>query len=191
MATKRSTAQAAQDSISRLLALLPEKVQKQQQAGLKDTPRRFVAAFLELTSGYKSNPRRILRPVFPDTIDEMIIVRDIRFASLCEHHLLPFVGKVHIGYLPQGAVVGLSKLPRLVDAFAKRLNLQERMTREIAEAVYLILAPKGVAVVVTARHSCMGIRGIERPESEMVTSCMLGVFRSNPAAREEFLRLIQ
>ena len=157
--------------------------------GLRDTPARAVRAMLELTAGYREEPKKILSTTFAERSDEIVIVRDIEFTSLCEHHLLPFIGTADLGYLPKDRVVGLSKLPRLVLAFARRLQIQERMTREIAEAIALYLDARGVAVIIKAKHLCMGCRGVKQPSAEMITSAMLGVFRDNGAARNEFLQL--
>jgi GTP cyclohydrolase I len=129
--------------------------------------------------------------VFDQDYDEMVVVKDIPFYSLCEHHMLPFFGTCHVGYLPKGRVVGLSKIPRLVGVFAHRLQLQERMTKEIAEALNGALLPKGVGVVVEARHLCMEMRGVEKPGGQMITSCMLGSFRKDPRTRGEFLELVR
>jgi GTP cyclohydrolase I len=126
-----------------------------------------------------------------DDYDDMVVVKDIAFFSMCEHHLLPFFGRVHIGYVPDGKVVGLSKLPRLVDAYSRRLQVQERMTREIAEAINTVVSPRGVGVVVEGRHLCMEMRGVEKESSQTVTSCMLGVFRNDQRTRTEFLSHIQ
>lgn len=156
--------------------------------GLRDTPGRVVRALVEMTKGYKDEPKEILGRVFDVSYDQVVILRDIEFTSLCEHHLLVFSGTVDIGYIP-GRVVGLSKLARLVDCFAHRLQVQERMTNEIAQAIHEHLEAKGVAVVVRAQHSCMACRGVRKPGAEMVTSAMLGLFRSEAAARAEFLSL--
>lgn len=158
--------------------------------GLRDTPGRVVKALREMTEGYQKDPKVILSKVFEQTYDEMVIVRGITFDSLCEHHLLHFSGTVDIGYIPsKDGVVGLSKLARLVDCFARRLQIQEHLTTQIAHAIQEHLEPSGVAVVVRATHSCMSCRGVRKSNSEMVTSCMLGVLRDMPAARAEFLSL--
>lgn len=157
--------------------------------GVKDTPLRVSRALREMTQGYQEDPKEILSRVFEETYDEVVVVKDIPFASLCEHHMLPFVGTADIGYLPDGKVVGLSKLARLVDCFAKRLQIQEKMTRQIADAIKEHLNAKGVAVVVRATHECMACRGVRKPGVIMVTSVMLGVFRDKPEARQEFLNL--
>lgn len=158
--------------------------------GLRETPGRVVKALREMTEGYQQDPRRILSKVFEQTYDEMVVVRGITFDSICEHHLLHFGGTVDIGYVPSNdGVVGLSKLARLVDCFARRLQIQEHLTTQIASTIQEYLEPKGVAVVVRATHSCMSCRGVRKSNSEMVTSCMLGCFRTLPEARQEFLSL--
>lgn len=157
--------------------------------GLKETPRRVVAALEEMTVGYKEDPKVLLSTVFDEDYDEIVILKDIPFVSLCEHHLLVFSGTADVGYLPGGKVVGLSKLARLVDCFARRLQVQERLTKQIAEAIQEHLGAKGVGAVIRASHSCMACRGVRKPGATMITSAMLGVFRENPAARAEFLDL--
>ena len=159
--------------------------------GLLKTPERVEKAMQDLTRGYKEDPKAILRgALFDVDYDAMVIVKDIEMYSLCEHHLLPFFGKVHIAYIPNGKVVGLSKLPRLVDVFARRLQVQERMTREIAEAIQEAIQPQGVGVVIEARHLCMMMRGVEKQNSSTVTSAMLGAFQKQ-ATRSEFLSLVR
>lgn len=156
--------------------------------GLDETPERVLKALAEMTQGYKDKPEKILSKTFKQPYDELVLLRGVPFTSLCEHHLLPFIGTVDIGYIP-GKVVGLSKLARLVECFANRLQIQERMTTEIADSLMLFLQAQGAAVVVKARHSCMGCRGVKKPTAVMVTSSCLGVFRDNPAARAEFFSL--
>ena len=159
--------------------------------GLLKTPERVEKAMTFLTQGYHQDPQEILRAALFDVdYDEMVMVKDIEMYSLCEHHMLPFFGKVHIAYIPQGKVVGLSKLPRLVDVFARRLQVQERMTREIANALQEAIAPQGVGVVVEARHLCMMMRGVEKQNSSTVTSSMSGVFLEDKT-RAEFLSLVR
>jgi len=155
---------------------------------LKNTPARFVKAFGELTAGYDCDPRRILSKTFDVPYDEMVVVRAIPFWSLCEHHLLPFSGTATVGYIPGKRVVGLSKIPRLVECFARRLQVQERLTKEIADAIRIHLQPAGVGVLVRGTHSCMAMRGV-KAAGEMVTSCLLGVIREKAEARSEFLEL--
>jgi GTP cyclohydrolase I len=158
--------------------------------GLVDTPRRVAKAFLEMTSGYRENPAEILSTTFDVQYDEIVVLKDISFTSLCEHHLLPFTGTAHVGYLPGERVVGLSKMARLVHCFAKRLQVQERMTSQIAQALQEHLKPKGVAVIVQAHHSCMSCRGVKQGWSKMITSVMLGTMKT-AAQRAEFLQLTQ
>ena len=159
--------------------------------GLVGTPERVARTLRHLTEGYGKDVRDAVGDaLFDQDYDEMVLVRDIPFYSLCEHHLLPFLGAAHVAYVPRGRVVGLSKIPRLVDLFAHRLQLQERMTRQIAEALVEVTDPKGVAVVLEARHMCMEMRGVEKG-GQTVTSCMLGCFRSDARSRAEFLELIR
>ncbi len=160
--------------------------------GLKRTPERMEKAIKFLARGYNEDPDQLLQgALFDVDYDEMVIVKDIEMFSLCEHHLLPFYGKVHVAYIPKGKVIGLSKIPRLVDVFARRLQVQERMTKEIAETIQRAINPIGVGVVVEARHLCMMMRGVEKQHSATVTSSMLGAFREEQQTREEFLSLIR
>jgi len=160
--------------------------------GLKRTPLRVRQALQHLTSGYAKDPKRILvRALSRVKHDEMVIVKDIDFFSLCEHHVLPFFGRCHVAYLPDKKVIGLSKIPRVVDAFARRLQVQERLTTQIAEAINTHLQPRGVAVVMQASHLCLMMRGVEKQNTVAVTSSMLGLFRSNEKTRSEFLTLIR
>lgn len=156
---------------------------------LERTPYRMARAIAEMTSGYAVDPAKLLSTTFDVEFDELVMVRNVRFTSMCEHHILPFVGFAHVGYVPGKKVVGLSKLARLVMAFAMRLQVQERMTRQIADAIQQHLEPQGVAVIVKARHSCMGHRGARQPGAEMITSAMVGCFRDDSSARAEFMRL--
>jgi len=158
--------------------------------GLLDTPRRVARMYQEMFSGLRSDPARHLKVVFPEQYDELVLVRDISFTSMCEHHLLPFTGVAHLAYLPNGCVTGLSKLARLVDDVARRPQVQERMTQTIADTIEAELGSAGVAVVIEAEHSCMSIRGVRKPGSLTVTSALRGVFRSNPASRSEVMSLI-
>jgi len=159
-----------------------------QREGLVRTPLRVANAYQELLSGYRTDPIDLLNEaIFEVTYDEMVIVRDIEFYSMCEHHMLPFLGRAHVAYLPNGKVIGLSKLPRIVDMFARRLQVQERMTRQIAELVDELLHPKGVAVVVEGLHLCSVMRGVKKHDARMTTSSMSGAFRSNLPTRQEFL----
>jgi len=179
------------DPIAELVeSLLVELGEDPDRPGLKATPDRVAKAMRELTDGYGIKPEEVVADaIFDQDYDEMVVVKDIAFYSLCEHHMLPFFGSVHVGYLPKGKVIGLSKIPRLVEVFSHRLQIQEQLTREIAEALNVTLAPKGVGVVVEARHLCMEMRGVEAPGGHMMTSCMLGAFRRDPRTRAEFLEL--
>jgi GTP cyclohydrolase I len=160
--------------------------------GLAQTPDRVDKALRFLTSGYRMDIHKIVNgALYEVKYDEMVVVKDIELYSLCEHHLLPFFGKAHIAYLPAGRIVGLSKLARLVEMFARRLQVQERLTTQIAEAIQGALRPAGVAVVIEASHFCMMMRGVEKQNSKAITSCMLGAFRDRQATREEFLQLIR
>lgn len=171
-------------AVRHLLEMIGENPDRE---GLRNTPGRVVRALHELTAGYKDDPKKILSTVFTQKYNEMVIVRDIEFWSLCEHHMLPFYGFVTIGYLPGKKIVGLSKLGRLVHCFARRLQVQERMTEEIADALMKNLHPLGVGVIVKAQHTCMRMRGVKSP-GVMVTSCLLGEFR-DPTTRSEFMAL--
>jgi len=178
-----------QDTIRRLLADVGEDPDRE---GLKDTPRRVEQSLRFLTSGYTADLNKVVNgALFTVEYNEMVIVRDIDFYSLCEHHLLPFFGKCHIAYIPDGKVIGLSKIPRLVDVFARRLQVQERMTSQIAETFLSLINPLGVAVVMEAAHLCMAMRGVEKQNSVTTTSAMLGVFHSDARTRHEFLELIR
>lgn len=160
--------------------------------GLLRTPERFERALRFLTSGYEADIHKIVNnALFKESCDEMVIVKDIEFFSLCEHHLLPFFGKMHVAYLPHGKVIGLSKIPRIVDVFARRLQLQERLTQQVAETLQDLLGARGVGVVAEARHFCMMMRGVEKQHSGTVTSAMLGDFRERKETRDEFLSLIR
>ncbi|BCB62454.1 MULTISPECIES: GTP cyclohydrolase I FolE [Halomonadaceae] len=159
--------------------------------GLRDTPKRAAKAMQFLNAGYHQSLEEIVNgAVFESQTDEMVLVKDIELYSMCEHHLLPFIGKCHIAYLPSGKVLGLSKFARIVDMYARRMQIQENLTREIAEAVQQVTQARGVAVVIEARHLCMMMRGVEKQNSSMTSSVMLGGFRSNQATRQEFLTLI-
>lgn len=160
--------------------------------GLRDTPKRAARAFEYLTKGYKDNLDKVVNnAIFESDNDEMIIVKDIEMYSLCEHHLLPFFGKCHVGYLPNGKILGLSKVARIVDVFARRLQVQENLTKQIAETILKYTGAKGVGIVIEAQHLCMMMRGVEKQNSVMKTSCMLGAFRREISTRTEFLSLIQ
>jgi GTP cyclohydrolase I len=172
--------------------LLEELGEDPDREGLADTPARVDRALRFLTSGYRTDVDSVINDaLFSVDYNEMVIVRDIDFYSLCEHHMLPFFGKCHIAYLPQGKVIGLSKIPRLVDVFSRRLQIQERLTQEIANTIRQKINPMGVAVVMEATHLCMSMRGVEKQNSYAVTSAMLGVFRDDARTRSEFLELIK
>lgn len=160
--------------------------------GLIETPKRVVKAYEQFFAGYDKDPKEVLSKVFEEVegYDEMVIVKDIRVESHCEHHMVPILGKAHVGYLPNKRIVGISKLARVVDIFGKRLQTQEVMTAQIANVINEVLEPKGVAVVVNANHQCMTTRGVHKPESSTITSTMLGTFRQNPDTRAEFMNLI-
>ena len=176
---------AAEEAVLHLINALGEDTERE---GLKNTPKRVARMYLELLSGYRADPQKIVNgALFNITYDEMVIVRDIEFYSLCEHHMLPFLGRVHVAYMPAGKVIGLSKIPRLVDIYARRLQVQERMTRQIADIIQELLEPKGVAVVVEGLHLCSMMRGVKKHGARMTTSAMHGSFRTNPATRQEFL----
>ena len=178
-----------QDLIRRLLAELGEDPTRE---GLQDTPKRVEQAFRFLTSGYGADIDQVLNnALFSVDYSEMVIVKDVDFYSLCEHHLLPFFGKCHVAYIPSDRVIGLSKIPRLIDVFARRLQVQERLTNQIAETIQDKIAPLGVAVVMEATHLCMSMRGVEKQNSLAVTSAMIGAFRTNARTRMEFLELIK
>jgi GTP cyclohydrolase I len=161
--------------------------------GLVDTPGRVVKAYRELFAGYEADPREYLERTFDEVggYDELVVLRDIRVVSFCEHHMLPFLGKAHVGYLPSNRVVGISKLARVVHGFARRLQIQEKLTADIAQAIQDILQPKGVGVVIVSEHSCMTMRGVNTPGSRLTTSRLLGVVRDDPRTRQEFLELVR
>lgn len=164
-----------------------------EREGLLETPERFIKSFNDFFSGYEKNPHEILEKTFTEThgYDEIIVLKDIRFESHCEHHILPIIGTVSIGYLPDKRVVGISKLARIVDLYAKRLQIQEKLTAQIAETINEVLKPKGVGVVINAEHHCMSTRGVHKPGVVMKTSHMLGSFRENAKQRQEFFSLIR
>ena len=181
--------QPLQDLVRELLIRLGEDPERD---GLRDTPRRVEQALRFLTEGYRKSLEDTLNgALYSVTYDEMVIVKDIEVFSLCEHHLLPFFGKAHVAYIPNKKVIGLSKIPRLVDIFAQRLQIQERLTMQIAQAIEEKIQPQGVGVVMEARHLCMMMRGVEKQHSQAVTSAMLGSFRAQKQTRDEFLALVQ
>ncbi len=161
--------------------------------GLLETPARVARSYRELFAGYEGDPRAYLEKTFEEVggYDELVVLKDIRFVSFCEHHMLPVVGRAHVGYLPTDRVVGISKLARVVHGFARRLQIQEKMTSEIATAIHEVLRPQGVGVVVEAEHSCMTLRGVNTAGASLSTSCLMGVIRDDPRTREEFLRLVR
>lgn len=174
-------------AVREILAAVGEDPQRE---GLRETPSRVARMYAEMFSGLHTDPRPHLQKFFSEKYDEIVLVRDISFCSMCEHHLLPFIGKAHIGYLPNGKVIGLSKLARVVEVVSRRPQVQERMTEEIANLLVSELDAKGVAVVIEASHSCMTIRGVRKPGSLCVTSAMKGLFRSNLSSRSEVMQLI-
>ena len=177
------------DLVREILVQVGENPERE---GLLRTPERFEKALRFLTSGYKQDPEKLLNgAMFSVSYDEMVVVKDIEFYSLCEHHMLPFFGRCHVAYIPNKKVVGLSKVARLVNMYARRLQIQERLTSQIAQTISDQLSPQGVGVIVEARHLCMVMRGVEKQRSEAVTSAMLGVFRENKQTRDEFLSLVR
>lgn len=185
----RPTRQEAEAAVRTLLDWAGDEPDRE---GLLDTPARVVRSYEEFFAGYGMDPIALLERTFEETADydEMVVLRDIRLESHCEHHLVPILGKAHVAYLPAGRVVGISKLARVVDAYAKRLQIQEKLTAQIADTIQAVLQPHGVAVVIEAAHQCMTTRGVHKPGVTMVTSRMLGAFRDDPATRREFLGLI-
>lgn len=189
MAARLIQGEYMKESYEQLLREIGEDLNRD---GLRDTPKRAAAAFQFLTKGYQENLDEIVNDaLFSSDNSEMVIVKGIEMYSLCEHHLLPFIGKCHVGYIPKGKVLGLSKIARIVDYFARRLQIQERLTAEIANCIQTITQAKGVAVVVEAKHLCMMMRGVEKQDSSMSTSAMLGDMKNNPSTRLEFLSLIK
>ncbi len=189
MAKKRKTVdtERIRKAAKEILLALGEDIERE---GLKKTPERVARMYAELLGGMHEDPKKHLRSVFTENYDEIVLLRDIPFYSICEHHLMPFIGSAHVAYLPSGTVLGVSKLARIVDCFARRLQTQERLTYQIADFIMSSLKPKGVAVVLEASHSCMTIRGIKKPGSEMVTSALRGIFRRDPKSRSEVLSLM-
>jgi GTP cyclohydrolase I len=183
---------AERDKLERLIAeMLNALGEDAKREGLAKTPHRVAKSLEFLTSGYRQDARAILNDaIFNERYSEMVIVKDIDFYSMCEHHMLPFFGRAHVAYIPNGKIVGLSKIPRLVEVFSRRLQVQERMTQQIADTLYAALNPDGVGVVVEARHMCMMMRGVEKQNSSATTSAMLGVFRDDVKTRSEFLTLL-
>lgn len=188
-ANKKPSRKQAEEAVRTLLRWTGDDAGRE---GLQDTPKRVVSAYEEYFSGYNDDPVAILKRTFTEAedYDEMVVLRDIRFESHCEHHLAPIIGKAHVAYLPDHRIVGISKLVRVVEVYAKRLQVQERMTAQIANAIQEVLKPKGVAVVIDAAHQCMTMRGVRKPGVSMVTSHMLGGFRTDMSTRREFLAMI-
>jgi GTP cyclohydrolase I len=183
------TSASYEELVREMLVRLGEDPERE---GLKRTPERVAKAYQFLTRGYSEDPEALLRKaLFTVTYDEMVIVKDVEMFSLCEHHMLPFFGKVHVAYIPNGKVIGLSKIPRLIEIFSRRLQIQERLTTQIAETIQKTIEPQGVGVVIEARHLCMMMRGVEKQHSAAVTSSMLGCFREEQETRTEFLSLIR
>src|SRR6516225_4148864 len=183
------TSASFEELIREMLVRLGEDAARE---GLVRTPERVHKAYDFLTKGYREDPEALLKgALFTVTYDEMVIVKDVEMFSLCEHHLLPFFGKVHVAYVPNGKVIGLSKIPRLIELFSRRLQIQERLTTQIAETIQTVIEPQGVGVVIEARHLCMMMRGVEKQHSAAVTSSMLGCFRHEEETRSEFLSLIR
>ena len=180
--------QEFEQAVTKILELLGEDPNRE---GLIKTPKRVTKALQFLSEGYHQNPKEILNEaLFTTSNDEMVLVRDIEFYSMCEHHILPIIGRVHVAYIPNGKVVGLSKIPRIVNVFARRLQIQEQMTEQIADAILETIQPKGVAVVVHARHMCMEMRGVQKINSTTVSSALRGLFKSDERTRNEFYNLI-
>ena len=180
--------ESAKKAVHSLLQAVGEDPERE---GLKNTPDRVARMYSELLSGYRADPAKIINgALFNINYDEMVLVRDIEFYSLCEHHMLPFLGRAHVAYIPAGKVLGLSKIPRMVDMYARRLQVQERMTRQIADFLQEFLAPQGVGVVIEAVHLCSMMRGVKKHDARMTTSAMHGAFRANLATRQEFLENI-
>jgi GTP cyclohydrolase I len=186
---RRPTREAAEAAVRTLIEWAGDDPDRE---GLKGTPSRVVRAFEEFFAGYASDPVELLQRTFSEVegYDEMVVLKDIRFESHCEHHLAPIIGKAHVAYLPDRRVVGISKLARLVELYAKRLQIQEKMTAQIANTLEEVLRPKGVAVIIEAAHQCMTTRGVHKPGVGMVTSRMLGAFRTDPTTRREFLAIV-
>ncbi|MGE0616522.1 MAG: GTP cyclohydrolase I FolE [Bacteriovoracia bacterium] len=177
-----------QDKIKGIIGEIGEDMGRE---GLRDTPRRYAKAMEFLTSGYRANLDKIVgQALFKSESSEIVLIRDIELFSMCEHHLLPFWGRAHVAYIPNEKIIGLSKVPRIVDAFARRLQVQERLTTQVSEALMKILQPHGVAVTIEAYHLCMMMRGVEKQNSKTVTSSMQGAFRDNPSTRQELLHLL-
>jgi GTP cyclohydrolase IA len=176
-----------EQAVTQILLAVGEDVDRE---GLKDTPARVARMYGELLAGVREDPKQYVKSIFTEEHDEIVLLRDIPFYSVCEHHLMPFIGKAHVAYLPKGKVIGISKLARIVDCFAQRLQVQERLTTQVADFIMDNLKPQGVAVVIEASHSCITIRGAQKPNSTMVTSALRGIFRKDMRSRAEVMSLI-
>jgi GTP cyclohydrolase IA len=176
-----------EQAVTQILLAVGEDINRE---GLKDTPARVARMYGELLAGSRENPKQHVKSIFTEEHDEIVLLRDIPFYSVCEHHLMPFIGKAHVAYLPKGKVIGISKLARIVDCFAQRLQVQERLTTQVADFIMNNLKPQGVAVVIEASHSCITIRGAQKPDSTMVTSALRGIFRKDMRSRAEVMSLI-
>jgi len=174
-------------AVTEILLAVGEDIERE---GLRGTPRRVANMYVELLAGMNEDPKRHLSSIFSEDYDEIVLLRDIPFYSICEHHLMPFIGSAHVAYLPAGVVLGVSKLARIVDCFARKLQIQEQLTGQIADFIMNSLKPRGVAVVLEASHSCMTIRGIKKPGSVMVTSALRGIFKRDPRSRSEIINLM-
>jgi GTP cyclohydrolase I len=179
--------QRIEKAVREILLAVGEDIERE---GLKKTPERVAKMYAELLAGMQKNPEKHLRSVFTENYEEIVLLREIPFYSICEHHLMPFIGQAHVAYLPSGRILGISKLARIVDCFARRLQSQERLTYQIADFIMNKLKPQGVAVVLEASHSCMTIRGIKKPGSVMVTSALRGIFKRDPRSRSEIMSLM-
>jgi len=186
--TKTIDTERIRKAVREILLAAGEDINRE---GLRNTPQRVAKMYAELLAGMHEDPKEHIRSVFTENYDEIVLLRDIPFYSICEHHLLPFIGSAHVAYLPSGGIIGVSKLARIVDCFARRLQSQERLTYQIADFIMNSLKPQGVAVVIEASHSCMTIRGIKKPGSVMVTSALRGIFRRDPKSRNEVLGLMR
>lgn len=185
--TKKIDFKKIEQAVTQILLAVGEDINRE---GLKDTPARVARMYAELLAGTRENPKQYVKSIFTEEHDEIVLLRDIPFYSVCEHHLMPFIGKAHVAYLPKGKVIGISKLARIVDCFAQRLQVQERLTTQVADFIMDNLKPQGVAVVLEASHSCITIRGAQKPNSTMVTSALRGIFRKDMRSRAEVMSLI-
>lgn len=187
MPTKKIDHKKIEEAVTQILVAIGEDPSRE---GLKDTPNRVARMYDELLAGSREDPKKHVRSIFSEQHDEIVLLRDIPFYSVCEHHIMPFIGKAHVAYLPRGKVIGISKLARIVDSFAQRLQVQERLTSQVADFIMDNLKPQGVAVVIEASHSCITIRGAQKPDSVMVTSALRGIFKKDMRTRSEVMSLI-